>query len=133
MDFNHADLPADLSDGNNYRVRFRVNPSAFGMLGALDAYSYVQLRLASVGNSAAWASEQYYFYMGESYIEGGWHTFEFDPSSPDSTPNPFGGTAVDLSDVKWFSVLFQKTTPGNASALARAFTFDRIFRVTLNP
>lgn len=133
VDFNHADLPADLSDGNNYRVRFRVNPSALGMLAAIDASSYAQFRLASVGNSAAWAAEQYFFYMGASYIDGGWHTFEFDPSSPDATSNPFGGTAVSLSNVQYFSFLFQKTTPGNASALARAFTFDRVFRINRNP
>ena len=133
LDSSHAQLPADMSDGNIYAVRFRINPSAVGMLGAMSVSGYIQLRLATSTNTWAWAAEQYYFNMGETYINGGWHTFEFDPSDPDETVDPYAGTSVDLSDIKWISILFQKNTPGNASALARAFTFDRVFRINRNP
>lgn len=133
IDSSHAQMPADMSGGNIHAIRFRVNPSTLGLLGAIDGTTYVQLRIATATNTWAWAAEQYYFNLGSTYINGGWHTFEFDPSDPDETVDPYSGTAVDLSDVKWISILFQKTTPGNASALARAFTLDRIFRVTLNP
>ena len=114
-------------------MRFRLDRSLVGKLklDASSAYGYIQI--GALGGTYWAFAENYRWKLTADHIRGGWVEFEFDPSSPEITTNPFAGASVVLSSVGQVSIMLFRTTAANLVDIDDGLTIDRLYKLTKSP
>lgn len=123
----------DLSEAVPHVMRFRFDRSLVGklVLDGAGAYGYVQI---GVSGGVYWAfNENYRWDINAEHLRGGWVDFEFDPESPDTVYDPFGGTSVDTSSIGQVAIFVNRTAAANLVDIDDALTIDRLYKLTKSP